>query len=161
MQSRHTHKARNITAGLGDLVRWVVRRGLRLGLVGGLCFAGGACDSDQPATCGDGSVADGMIFDQSIVIVSVMVNSCPNIRSLSASPMTAPVGGTIRMSGDVVDRDVGDALAFIWSASAGQFSSLSTIDTAYTCLLPGVQTLNLRASDGKCDTMTSVNVTCL
>jgi len=99
------------------------------------------------------------------VLVSGVLNVCPVIDSLSASPAEVQVGGTVALSALAHDSDVGPgAVSYTWTASAGTLSDSSAQNPTFTCTTPGNATVTLSVSDGdpavSCADKQTAHITC-
>jgi len=94
--------------------------------------------------------------------VSVMggFNNCPAITSYSASPAVLSEGASIAVSVSASDVD-SNPLFYAWSATTGNFGNASAANTSYTCTMTGSVTLTVDVSDGMCDTVVQVPITCV
>lgn len=95
------------------------------------------------------------------VVVNASINSCPLVTSVTVSPLSVDVGGTITLNATAADSDVGDALTFSWSAPSGTFADGSKAATTYACNPGGSRTLTLKVTDGKCEDGYTVDVNCV
>lgn len=97
-------------------------------------------------------------------LVVGLVNVCPVLDGVDASPSSAVVGSTMAL--DVIghDPDVKPAaLTFAWSATGGATVSPATgVSSTLTCTAPGTVVVTVAASDGDsaCANQLSFNVTC-
>ena len=99
--------------------------------------------------------------DTGTVIVNGTINNCPVITSLTVSPVSAPLGGLINLQSAAIDADVGTALTFAWTATAGgSFANASASNTTYTCTPAGSHLLRLTVTDGQCPKFLEVAVSC-
>lgn len=97
------------------------------------------------------------------VAVNGVINVCPAIDGISATPAEVTVGGTIALAAVAHDSDANpSALSFTWAASSGTLSSTTAQDPTFTCAAPGQATLTLTASDGDpaCVATATTVVTC-
>jgi hypothetical protein len=101
--------------------------------------------------CGGTGVDGG---DNGSVVVSgvaTVANECAAVSSLSASPSTATVGGSIRLSAQGVDSTGSSAdVVFAWAVAGGSgrgaFSSTTSASPSFTCTAAGPVTLTVAAS---------------
>ena len=83
------------------------------------------------------------------VMVMGVLNVCPTIDGIGASPAEVQVGGTIALAGTAHDSDAGpSALTYLWTASSGTLSSASAQNPKFTCTTAGTATISLTVSDG-------------
>jgi phospholipase C len=97
------------------------------------------------------------------IAVNGMVNVCPIIDSVGASPAEVTTGNSLALSSAAVDPDNGPSpLAFSWTASSGTLTNAGTANPTFTCAQAGTATITLTAFDGDatCASHQSVNVTC-
>jgi phospholipase C len=97
------------------------------------------------------------------ILVNGVLNACPRIDAVGASPASTAVNGTISLSSTVVDVDHGpSALTLSWTASSGSLSGATTANPTFTCTSVGTATITLAASDGDtaCASQQSVDVIC-
>ena len=99
------------------------------------------------------------------VLVNGVLNVCPVIDGIGASPAEVKVGGSIALSATAHDSDASpSALSYAWTASAGTLSDASAQNPSFTCTAPGPVTLTLKVSDGdpaaSCGDTTTALVNC-
>ncbi len=97
------------------------------------------------------------------IVVNGVLNACPRIDAVGASPASVAVNGAISLSSTVVDVDHGpSALTYNWTASGGSLSGANTANPTFTCNTVGTATITLAASDGDtaCASQQSVDVIC-
>jgi hypothetical protein len=99
------------------------------------------------------------------VLVNGVLNVCPLVDGISASPNELYVGGSVSVSATAHDPDNGPSpLTFAWTASSGTFSDPSSLNTRFVCTTAGSATLTLTVSDGDtatgCPATSSVTITC-
>jgi hypothetical protein len=99
------------------------------------------------------------------VTVNGVVDICPQIDGLNASPLEAFVGASVALTATAHDPDNGPSpLTTTWTATSGVFTETSGLATRFTCTAPGTATITLTASDGVtvsgCPATASVTVTC-
>jgi hypothetical protein len=97
----------------------------------------------------------------SVVITGTLVSgdNCPVLTSWLASPLeTASAGGTIDVSVTATDADLGEALSYAWTATAGSFANSAAPSTEYICGTAGNQTLTVTISDNHLPTACTVGV---
>jgi hypothetical protein len=95
--------------------------------------------------------------------VTGVLNVCPQIDGVTASPTEVYVGSSLALVATAHDSDGGPSpLSYAWSASSGVLTDATTPATRFTCTAPGVVTINLSVSDGdaNCPDATSLTVTC-
>jgi len=141
-------------------------------LVGGLPVGSGytvtvsATSADATTTCGGSasfSVAAGTTTQAVVhlqcrragnagsVFINGVLNLCPTVDSIDASPAEALVGSPIALSATASDTDHAPAaIAYQWSASSGNVSNGTTGTPTFTCTASGPVTLTLTVSDGDC-----------
>jgi len=99
-----------------------------------------------------------------VAITLTTEDACPRLTSWLAEPLETSVGGTIEVSASAVDRDKGDHLSFLWSASAGHFTQPRVAATHYSCGGAGTQTITVQVSDdhapASCSDARSMTVRC-
>ncbi len=120
-----------------------------------------ACDSSAARGSADGgSTVDGSADGgESSVRISIQINNCPNVTT-SASPLSTSVGATIDVMGMGNDIDLSDRLTYLWTAVSGAFADAKAPNTTYTCTEPGTHVLTVRVSDGRCEGVSAIPVTC-
>jgi hypothetical protein len=99
------------------------------------------------------------------VLVNGVLNVCPLVDGISASPNELYVGGSVSVSATAHDPDSGPSpLTFAWTATSGTFTDPSSLNTRFVCTTAGSATLTLTVSDGDtasgCPATSSVTVTC-
>ncbi|HTA21031.1 MAG TPA: PKD domain-containing protein, partial [Polyangia bacterium] len=109
-------------------------------------------DCHQPATTGS-------------AMVSGVINVCPVVDGLSATPSEVTVGSTIALAAAAHDADNGPSpLTYAWTATGGTLSSATAQNPTLTCTTPGPVTVSVTASDGDakpgCADTESATVTC-
>ena len=83
------------------------------------------------------------------VLVNGVINVCPVIDGLGASPAEVQVGGSIALSATAHDSDSAPSpLSFAWTTSAGSLSDAAAQNPTFTCTSAGPATLSLKVSDG-------------
>jgi hypothetical protein len=85
---------------------------------------------------------------------------CPKIGSYSVTPVETEVGQPVTLLASAVSV-TGDPLVLTWSASRGAVEDGAAADTTYRCPSPGVVTLTLTVSNGRCGESIDVSVECL
>jgi hypothetical protein len=81
-----------------------------------------------------------------------LINVCPILDGLGASPDRVQVGGTSALTSSATDADNGPGpLAFQWTASSGSFSNATAASPTFTCTQAGTVTVSVKASDGDPD----------
>ncbi|HEY5962200.1 MAG TPA: hypothetical protein VIV60_36840, partial [Polyangiaceae bacterium] len=96
-------------------------------------------------------------------VINGVINICPAIDGIGATPAEVIVGSTIALAAIAHDSDANpNPLSFVWSASSGTFSSTTAQNPTFTCATPGTATLTLSTSDGDpaCVTAATTQVTC-
>jgi hypothetical protein len=99
------------------------------------------------------------------VLVNGVLNVCPVIDGVSATPNEVFVGGSVSLSATAHDADNGPSpLTVAWTATAGTFTDASSPSTRFVCTTAGTATLTLTVSDGDsaagCPATSTVTVTC-
>jgi PKD repeat protein len=99
------------------------------------------------------------------VLVNGVLNVCPVIDGLSATPAEVLVGKSVALAATAHDSDAGPAaLSYAWSATSGTFSSTTAPNPTFTCATAGNATVTLTVSDGDsasgCSAVQTVTVTC-
>jgi hypothetical protein len=97
--------------------------------------------------------------------VTGVLNVCPMLDGLGASPDQVVIGGTAKLSATAHDTDgVPQALAYSWSTTAGSLSSTSAANPIFTCTQAGTATITVAVSDGDatagCADQMTINVVC-
>jgi len=81
--------------------------------------------------------------------VNGVVNSCPVVDGVSASPAAVVVGGSLSLTAAAHDSDAGPSpLSYRWSASSGTFNDATAQTPLFTCTAVGPVTVSLTVSDG-------------
>jgi len=98
-------------------------------------------------------------------LISGVLNICPQIDSLAASPSEVLVGKSTVLAATAHDTDASPAaLSYAWSASSGSLSATSGASPSFTCSTPGDATITLTVSDGDatagCADTQTTTVTC-
>jgi hypothetical protein len=98
-------------------------------------------------------------------LVTGVLNICPQLDSLAASPAEVLVGKSTQLSATAHDTDAAPAaLVYAWSASSGSLSQNSGASPSFTCTTPGDATITLTVSDGDttagCAETQTTTVTC-
>ncbi len=111
-----------------------------------------ALDCHQPATTGSASI-------------SGVINVCPVVDGVSATPAEVTVGASIALAAAAHDADNGPSpLTYAWTATGGTLSSATAQSPTLTCTTPGPVTVSVTASDGDtkpgCADTESATVTC-
>jgi hypothetical protein len=93
-----------------------------------------------------------------------VVNICPVLDALGASPNEASLGGTIALTSLAHDSDNGPApLSYKWTANGAALKS-SQPNLNFTCTSPGAVIFEVTASDGdpnpSCADKLSIRVNC-
>jgi hypothetical protein len=97
------------------------------------------------------------------VSVAGVLNVCPTIDGINATPAEVFVGSSIAVVAAAHDTDGGpSALTYAWTTSSGALTDSSAASTRFTCTAPGTVTISLSASDGDsaCAATSSVTLTC-
>jgi hypothetical protein len=89
--------------------------------------------------------------------VEAEFNKCPVIDTLNVSPLSTPVGGVIAFSATASDPD-GATVAFAWTGDGANLSSAASFD--YGCAVAGDHEVTLTITDGGCEVVDVVTVTC-
>jgi phospholipase C len=92
-----------------------------------------------------------------------VLNLCPTISAVSATPNQVLAGSSVAVSSVSSDPDNGPSpLSVQWSSTFGTFGNAASPSTTFTCTKAGTATLTLTASDGDaaCTTTSTVQVTC-
>ncbi|HLK91840.1 MAG TPA: alkaline phosphatase family protein, partial [Polyangia bacterium] len=95
--------------------------------------------------------------------VNGVVDACPRIDAVGASPASAAVNGTMALTTTVVDVDHGPSpLTYTWSATSGTIDTPTAATANFTCTQTGMVTITLAASDGDpaCASQQSIDVLC-
>jgi hypothetical protein len=77
-------------------------------------------------------------------------DNCPQVTSWTVSPLTTSYpGGTIDVTADGSDADMGETatLVFAWTAGTGTFSTPTGKMDTYHCAAPGGDTITLKVTD--------------
>jgi len=98
-------------------------------------------------------------------LVTGLLNLCPVIDGINASPSELAVGGSVVVAGVAHDTDAApSALSYLWSASSGTLSSTTAASPTFTCTAAGPAMLTLTVSDGDtspgCGDTLTTTVTC-
>ncbi len=115
-----------------------------------------------PATAGNRTikviVSDGTLTAEGTLVINVLENHAPVIRSLIATPANILAGSTSVFSCEATDAD-GDAITYSWSASSGSFSGSGTNIKTWTApATDGSYTITVSANDGHDTTDASMTV---
>ena len=97
------------------------------------------------------------------VLVNGVINVCPQIDGLTATPTEIFVGSSVALVATAHDTDGGPSvLTYAWTASSGALADAASASTRFTCTSPGTATIGLVVSDGDagCNDTSSVTVTC-
>lgn len=99
------------------------------------------------------------------VMIDGVLNLCPTVDGIGASPAEVNVGASIALSALAFDRDAAPAaLSYAWTVNAGTLSSDTAKAPKLTCTAPGTVTVDLTVSDGdpadSCAATKSIQVTC-
>ena len=97
--------------------------------------------------------------------VAGVLNLCPLLDGLGASPDQVVVGGTAMLTATAHDTDSApQALSYSWSSTAGTFSSTTVANPTFTCTSVGLVTITVVVSDGdldpSCADRLDINVNC-
>jgi len=133
---------------------------------GGVAGAGGAGGGRGPAGSGGAGGAsgtggrDGGLDAASDVPINInlTIDQCPTVVA-DATPVVTPLGSSVNVNGNGTDPD-NDPLTYAWSAATGTFADPSAASTSYTCAQAGDVSLTVTVSDRRCDTQTSLTITC-
>jgi hypothetical protein len=98
-------------------------------------------------------------------LINGVLNVCPVIDGLTASPAEVAVGGSVVLGVAAHDRDnAPKPLSYLWKASSGSLSRDSVANPTFTCKSPGTVKLSVSVSDGdpaaKCADTGSLTVEC-
>ena len=116
-----------------------------------LAAAGLACDGGGPAP---------VPVDGGVLQISGLIDHCPVIQSVGVSPSVVTVGVPAMVSAIATDQDMGDVLTYAWSSGNGSFADPTHPGSAYTCAAPGMPTVSVDVSDGRCLTRAALAVAC-
>jgi uncharacterized protein YjiK len=95
------------------------------------------------------------------VLVNGMLNVCPVVDGISASPAEVSVGSSIALATMAHDSDSGPAaLAYHWTTTGGTLSAADVQNPSLTCTASGSVTVSVTATDGNCTGTSSATVTC-
>ena len=95
------------------------------------------------------------------VLVNGVLNACPTIDGIDASPAEALVGSPIALSATAQDADHAPSpLTYHWTASSGNVSNGTTATPTFTCTAGGPATLTLTVTDSDCSESLLTTVTC-
>lgn len=95
------------------------------------------------------------------VLVNGVLNACPIIDGIDASPAEALVGSPIALAGSAQDADHAPApLTYHWTASSGNVSNGTSATPTFTCTEGGPATITLTVSDSDCSESLLTTVTC-
>jgi hypothetical protein len=99
------------------------------------------------------------------VKINGVLNSCPSIDGIGASPAEVNIGASISLSALAYDSDAApEALSYAWTASAGTLSSSTAKTPSLLCTTEGTVTVGLTVSDGdpaaSCAAEREIEVTC-
>lgn len=99
------------------------------------------------------------------VMIDGVLNLCPTVDGIGASPAEVNVGSSIALSALAFDSDAAPAaLSYAWTVSAGTLSSDTAKAPKLTCTAPGAVTVELTVSDGdpaeSCAARKAIQVTC-
>lgn len=112
---------------------------------GGLRFAGAG---DVSVTAG--AVAALQIFAQEVSPPPSYGNTPPRIDAIGASALTVGLGGPLSFAVTASDPDAGAVLSYLWTATAGSFTSPSAPASDWVApTFPGTQTVTVRVTDEK------------
>ena len=90
--------------------------------------------------------------------INLTIDQCPTVVA-DATPVVTPLGSPVNVNGNGADPDH-DPLTFKWSAPTGTFADPTAASTSYTCTQAGDVSLTVTVSDRRCDTQTSLMITC-
>jgi hypothetical protein len=97
------------------------------------------------------------------VLATGVVNVCPQIDGVTATPTEVFVGSSIALVATAHDTDgLPSPLSYAWTASSGALADSTSPVTRFTCTAPGTATIGLSVSDGDapCADAATVAVTC-
>lgn len=97
--------------------------------------------------------------------VNGVVNVCPVVDGVSATPTDLNVGGNALLAATAHDSDAAPAaLGYQWTASSGSLANANTATPTFTCTAAGTATVTLSVSDGdtaaNCAGSASVTINC-
>jgi hypothetical protein len=97
----------------------------------------------------------------SIVVSATVVpgDHCPTLTSWFINPQSTTGANPVDVSVTASDADMGDTLAFAWTATSGAFADATAAMTQYTCSATGAQTLTVAISDNHTPTPCTTRVT--
>jgi hypothetical protein len=96
-------------------------------------------------------------------LVTGVINVCPQIDGVTATPTEVFVGSSVALVATAHDTDGAPSpLTYAWTASSGALADNASASTRFTCTAPGTATIGLVVSDGDapCADTASVTVTC-
>jgi hypothetical protein len=96
-------------------------------------------------------------------LVTGVLNVCPQVDGLTATPTEVYVGSSIALVAAAHDTDAAPSpLSYSWTASSGVIAENGLPSTRFTCTAPGTATITLTLSDGDmlCNDTAQVTVTC-
>ena len=133
------------------------------GGAGGAGAAGGRvgpAGSGGAAGAGGPGGRDGGVDAASDVPINInlTIDQCPTVVA-DATPVVTSLGSPVNVNGSGADPD-DDPLTYQWSAATGTFANPAAASTSYTCAQAGDVALTVTVSDRKCDTQTSLMITC-
>ena len=131
-------------------------------------LAGAEAQANVNLICGGAGSIAGTGNSSNIHIVGTVTetnaDNCPQITSWTISPLTTSFpGGTIDVTADATDADVGETLTYAWGPTA-KFTMPSGQMTQYHCTAPGGDTITLNVTDShtpSCTATLSFPVTCV
>lgn len=92
-------------------------------------------------------------------LVPAPAPSCPEIAYYSASPIAAPIGGVIQLTGGATRTPSGTELE--WSSSSGSLHHADRAVAQLTCIEPGPVSLTFSVTKGSCRDTETLELTCL
>ncbi|HVW29277.1 MAG TPA: lamin tail domain-containing protein [Polyangiaceae bacterium] len=95
------------------------------------------------------------------VLVNGVLDVCPTVDGISASPAEVSVGSSLALSATAHDSDGGPtALAYHWTTTGGTLSAADVQNPSLTCTAAGAFTVSVTVTDGNCGDTSSATVTC-
>jgi uncharacterized protein YjiK len=94
-------------------------------------------------------------------LVNGVLNICPTVDGISASPAEVSVGSSLTLSASAHDSDGGPApIAYHWTTTGGTLSASDTQSPSLTCTTTGTVTVSVTATDSDCSGTLSTTLTC-
>jgi hypothetical protein len=95
------------------------------------------------------------------VLVSGVVNVCPQIAGITLAPAETTVGHAVAITGAASDADgVPGPLTYVWASSGGTLVQSGSSNATFTCTAAGRFTITLTAADGDCSNSAAATVDC-